>query len=268
MCGHTMNMLPESRYDLRYESFSGDRILVDKFLYQFVDPERWDVAVFKCPYESKTNFIKRIVGLPGEMVKISHGDLFTKPCDPSKEPGEDPEKGDGDFAIEQKPPDKVRAMLQPVFDNDLAAKIVERGWPPRWRAEPSPGNDPVATWKESKDHRSFDTTAEGSGEHWLRYRHRVPTAERWGELEQGQAPMPPAQLIVDGCPYNTDEIHVFGESEPRSRDTDAFGLHWVGDLALCCTLEVESESGEAILELVEGGWRMQCQVRGCQQPLL
>jgi len=36
------------------------------------------------------------------------------------------------------------------------------------------------------------------------------------------------------------------------------GVHWVGDLALECAVEVQSESGELLLELVEGGRRFEC----------
>lgn len=60
-----------------HRSFSGDRILVGKFSYEWTDPERWDVIVFKYPYNAKQNYIKRLVGLPGELVRIRHGDVFT-----------------------------------------------------------------------------------------------------------------------------------------------------------------------------------------------
>ncbi|MFM8709138.1 MAG: signal peptidase I [Planctomycetia bacterium] len=65
------------RYDPRYPSFSGDRILVNKFAYDFTEPKRWDVVVFKYPEEAKTNYIKRLVGLPGETVSIAGGDIWT-----------------------------------------------------------------------------------------------------------------------------------------------------------------------------------------------
>ena len=61
--------------DEDYPSYKGDRILVSKFAYQFADPERWDVAVFKYPGGAKTNFIKRLVGLPGETLEIVEGIL-------------------------------------------------------------------------------------------------------------------------------------------------------------------------------------------------
>lgn len=56
---------------------SGDRVLVLKYLYKFRQPDRWDVVVFKNPQSNRDNYIKRLAGLPGEMVRIIHGDLFT-----------------------------------------------------------------------------------------------------------------------------------------------------------------------------------------------
>ena len=59
-------------------TFSGDRILVSKFIYDFHRPKRWDVIVFKYPFNAKQNFIKRLIGLPGETVLIKRGDIFIK----------------------------------------------------------------------------------------------------------------------------------------------------------------------------------------------
>ena len=57
-------------------SYNGDRILVNKYIYTFSDPQRWDVVVFKFPGDAKMNYIKRLVGLPGETLRIYQGDLF------------------------------------------------------------------------------------------------------------------------------------------------------------------------------------------------
>jgi signal peptidase I len=55
-----------------------DRVLVDKLSYRFRDPERFEVATFKYPLDQSKNFIKRIVGMPGEQLWIAHGDLWTR----------------------------------------------------------------------------------------------------------------------------------------------------------------------------------------------
>ncbi|MFT7484169.1 MAG: signal peptidase I [Candidatus Paceibacteria bacterium] len=56
-----------------------DRILVDKFSYHFREPERWEVTVFKYPLDLSKNFIKRMVGVGPEELKIEDGDLFNRP---------------------------------------------------------------------------------------------------------------------------------------------------------------------------------------------
>lgn len=55
-----------------------DRILVDKFSYHYRDPKRFEVAVFKYPLDRSKNFIKRIWGMPGEELRIAHGDVWRR----------------------------------------------------------------------------------------------------------------------------------------------------------------------------------------------
>jgi signal peptidase I len=56
----------------------GDRILVSKNLYFFTRPERWDIFVFKSPeqHDANKNFVKRLIGLPGERVEVRNGQVF------------------------------------------------------------------------------------------------------------------------------------------------------------------------------------------------
>ena len=54
----------------------GDKILALKCIYQFFEPKHWDVVVFRSPLEPQTNYIKRLVGRPGETVKIIDGDVY------------------------------------------------------------------------------------------------------------------------------------------------------------------------------------------------
>jgi len=48
----------------------GDHILVNKFMYSFRPIQRGDIIVFKFPQDETRDFIKRIIGLPGETVEI------------------------------------------------------------------------------------------------------------------------------------------------------------------------------------------------------
>ena len=48
----------------------GDNIIVDKITYRFREPERFEVVVFPFHGNKKDHYIKRIIGLPGENVRI------------------------------------------------------------------------------------------------------------------------------------------------------------------------------------------------------
>ena|SRR6056297_14642 len=46
----------------------GDYLIVDEFSYHFREPERGEVIIFKYPRNHQNNFVKRVVGLPGETI--------------------------------------------------------------------------------------------------------------------------------------------------------------------------------------------------------
>ncbi len=48
----------------------GDYLIVDELSYQFREPQRGEVIIFEHPENPSQKFIKRVVGLPGEMVEI------------------------------------------------------------------------------------------------------------------------------------------------------------------------------------------------------
>ena len=72
----------------------GDRLFVTKFSYGyskhsfpfsppiyskrlfFSDPERGDIIVFKTPADNRTDYIKRLIGLPGDIIQFINGDLY------------------------------------------------------------------------------------------------------------------------------------------------------------------------------------------------
>ena len=61
---------------------AGDRIVVHGWPYLFggpLGPERWDVVVFRNPNDAQQNYIKRLVGLPGETIEIVDGDIWVTP---------------------------------------------------------------------------------------------------------------------------------------------------------------------------------------------
>jgi signal peptidase I len=68
--------------------FAGDHILVtktayglkvpfaDRFLVRFQAPNRGDIIVFKFPEDERKDFVKRVIGLPGDVVEIRDKRLF------------------------------------------------------------------------------------------------------------------------------------------------------------------------------------------------
>lgn len=54
----------------------GEYILTSKLAYKFGEPIRGDVVVFKSPEDEEVDFIKRIIGIPGDKVKIQSGEVY------------------------------------------------------------------------------------------------------------------------------------------------------------------------------------------------
>lgn len=264
--------------------FKGDRILVNKFPYELKEPRRWDVVVFKYPEEPKTNYIKRLVGLPNETLTIRQGDLYRS------------EPGDGELKILRKAdPNKQRELQILVHDHDYPEKpLNEQGWPSRWAAvahvdegqmdqEAAAINAPGATievagWRETKEgwqshneKHAFElanTSSKSEQQHWLRYRHFVPTADVWrtvlknddrdrfdnfGNNNAATLKRPLPQLITDFCGYNAFS---------SAHDFDVENIFWVGDLTLGCNVKIDklTESADLLLELNEGVHRFRCRI--------
>ena len=72
----------------------GDRLFVSKYSYGYskhsfpfspnfsnkryfkTNPNRGDVVVFKTPYDNRTDYIKRLIGLPGDTIQIINGEIY------------------------------------------------------------------------------------------------------------------------------------------------------------------------------------------------
>jgi signal peptidase I len=99
----------------------GDRILVLKYLYLFQQPQRWDVVVFKAPFQParfdySQNYIKRLVGKPGESVMILDGDVYVG------KPGGALE----DYKVQTKPHAVQEALWRIVANNDYLPQGLKR----------------------------------------------------------------------------------------------------------------------------------------------
>lgn len=64
----------QSMYSSYYDK---EFIIVDRISYKFWNPKRWDVIVFR-PHvnENKEYFLKRIIWIPGDKLKIENGEVF------------------------------------------------------------------------------------------------------------------------------------------------------------------------------------------------
>lgn len=257
--------------------FKGDRILVNKFPYEFSEPKRWDVPVFKYPEKPTTNYIKRMVGLPNETLVIKRGNVYRIEEDRTR-------------SILRKPPSRQKAIQIPVFDNNFQATALhEKGWPKRWaavervagEAADSANKDQLglgavagwteaaATWEEETTLGSFSIEKSRTADSlkWLRYRHIIPSNDDWDAA--GDGPLRPSnheyffddaesmgprpQLITDFCGYNT---YTGGNG---STNDDAY---WVGDLTLTYDLEIveSGDQSEVVVELNEGVHCYRCRI--------
>jgi signal peptidase I len=249
---------------------SGDRVLVAKFVYDLAErqPDRLNVVVFKFPGNPDfprsgpqknyvpMNYIKRLIGLPGETIAIQGGKLYRLApdkgphFDDAEKARTDPElaanlwqlpythkndavleelwKKGGLFQIIRKGPDNILAMRRLVYDNDHPASDLPRAFD-RWRGDGGSG------W-EADDKNGF-RNAGGDGEvRWLRYSHLLRT--------DGGRP----SLITDFIGYNS----WVGGWDGRTRHGGAPGENWASDLILECEVNVERPEGEVVLEVAKG----------------
>jgi signal peptidase I len=296
----TSCVCPNCRHFIRLPSAdnpkpnNGDRVLVSKFLYDsgVRQPSRYDVVVFKYPgklrqgpdgrweisteegksppepdgpqkFGTAMNYIKRLIGLPGETIGIHGGKLyvaegvhyddsgvppetlrrFTHTSDSSDTPENQEvsrklleqfrsdvtrpaDSAERKFHILRKPPKVLLALSRPVYDNDFQASDLST---PRWYAPQG--------WKsdDAQFPRRFTAEPTGDSVNWLRYRNLLRNSN--GELD------PKPQRIEDFLGYNVDRP----------------GTRWVGDLIIETEVKLDkaAKGDELWLELARGVDRFQ-----------
>ena len=233
-----------------HKSNNGDRILVNKFVYDFSEPERYDVIVFKNPNDGKQNYIKRLIGLPGDNLLIENGDIYVM----------DEVDGEYEKSITRKPPEKLKNVLQAVDDtNHIGELLNDVQWPSRWQAF-----DGSKQWTTDAtgENPVFRSSAQPDA-HWLRYRHYQPFKNEWSTISSGLLPtrfrnnsLPPGRLIGDQYGYN-DGVYQNNEALVSTQN---LGLHWVGDLGLEFWVDIKSSDGTLMFDVVEGGVHFVCEI--------
>jgi signal peptidase I len=150
---------------------NGDRVLVQKFLYDFRSPRRWEVAVFHYPGEPIEAYVKRVVGLPGESVQIVGGNVLI------------------DGQIARKSPQEFKAMQILVHDSRYAPRDADRF--PRWNFLRGPGRRLPSGWRQTPQGFEHDRPApekyELEPDDWLVYRHWDPVLGRYGSIRDHYA---------------------------------------------------------------------------------
>ncbi|MGA0241837.1 MAG: signal peptidase I [Candidatus Marinamargulisbacteria bacterium] len=53
-----------------------DRLIVNKLVYHFNAPSRGDIMLFHSPYNDGKQYVKRVIGLPGDSVEIRRGMVY------------------------------------------------------------------------------------------------------------------------------------------------------------------------------------------------
>lgn len=61
---------------MEYTLSDKDNLIVDKITYRFSEPQRFDIIVFPFEHGGDVFYIKRIIGLPGESVRIQDGTIY------------------------------------------------------------------------------------------------------------------------------------------------------------------------------------------------
>ncbi|MDA1015906.1 MAG: signal peptidase I [Planctomycetota bacterium] len=137
----------------------GDQLLVHKAAYLFRLPNRWEIIVFRNPYEPNEAYVKRLIGLPGESVLVRAGDVLIN------------------GKLQRKDLDSQRSTRILVYDQEFEPRD-DQNWRPRWvltRQEPrTSASNREPSWKRSGSgfrFRPVDTTTPNS--EWVTYRHWI-----------------------------------------------------------------------------------------------
>ncbi|HEY2157947.1 MAG TPA: signal peptidase I [Isosphaeraceae bacterium] len=143
---------------------NGDRLLVQKYLFDLRPPRRWEVAVFQSLSEPNQAYVKRVVGLPGEAIQLRGGDVYI------------------DGKVARKDLAEVRATRLVVFDNNFVPADADRF--PRWafRRARQRSNAPSG-WKAAGTGFVHEPSkVDGPSVDWIDYRHWDPDTGRYGPV--------------------------------------------------------------------------------------
>jgi signal peptidase I len=120
---------------------SGEYVAINTFAYRFGTPHRGDIVAFRHEGDARADFIKRVIGLPGDRVRIDRGQVYVdgvKLDEPYVRHADDRSLGETSV-----PPGTVYVLgdnraesedsrsFGPVRDDRLIGRAVAGIWPPR-----------------------------------------------------------------------------------------------------------------------------------------
>ncbi len=127
--------------------YDHEYLIIDELSYRMNPPHRGDVVVFRYPNDPRQFYIKRVIGLPGERVRVTGGHVYIYDVahpdgyemDETAYLGETLTSGERDVSIPQGQyyllGDNRGASLDsrifgPVPENLIVGRVWLRGWPP------------------------------------------------------------------------------------------------------------------------------------------
>ncbi|MCH2133982.1 MAG: S26 family signal peptidase [Phycisphaerales bacterium] len=177
----------------------GDRIIVTKTMYPFFEPDRFDVVVFKnptIPFGDSANYIKRLVGKPGESIWMVDGDVFVKTED------------DDQFHVARKPDHVQSTVWQRVHDTE-AEPINPDSLVRPWMGSPWIGR-PEANWsRDGRGEFHCDTAA--------------ATTLSWDSAQKGPDDWTPYNMLapVLGGQYKVSDVRITATLVPEESSLEA-----------------------------------------------
>lgn len=163
-CGYAANDLTSQ------PELDGDRLLIDRTAFSLRSPRRWEIAALQHPQRSNELLVKRVVGLPGEIIEIRNGDVYA------------------DVEIQRKTLAEQHGMA--ILVHDANHRPTLKPTPrPRWRPEQR-----ESRWKA--DGNGFSHSGSDKID-WLVYHHERRVS--------GPQPSYVASPITDICGYNQSQ---------------------------------------------------------------
>lgn len=266
----------------------GDRILVLKYRYLLSDPQRWDVIVFKSPDRPPegtsqyytTNYIKRLIGRPGESVMILDGDIYVSTAVPPKNPAlladayavvngryhldgrpDAKDRVDAEayvqflktFRVQRKPPHAQSALWRNIYDNDYLPHLPteqrsSNPWQQPW--QPASGNG----WDVGQN-----LPAAGRGRTRL---FRFDNANDAGMIAFSAKANPDTNALTDFLAYDQ-----YSSARIRNDEGHRPSRNTVTDLKLSCLYRRESGDGPFQMVLTKRDQKFVAEVTPAQITL-